>query len=109
MKEQRDDMYSLEREGLNVHRGGLIRLGQLDRSHMFFDGIGEIFPASKIRSERGVVHASGRTLKLGPPHSHDELHMHLLEEAAEIQRDLIERTRRRVYLFRSLRKERRDR
>lgn len=110
---QRDDMYSLTREGLSVEiidNNG--RLGSLDRPHIFEDGTGEIIPASKLRSKNGggIERVQGRTLKHGPPHSHDrENGYHLLEEIPDQPTDLLGRFRKRVKAHRKVRRESRDR
>ncbi|KKQ36457.1 MAG: hypothetical protein US53_C0051G0007 [Candidatus Woesebacteria bacterium GW2011_GWA1_37_7] len=110
--ESRDDMHSLYREGVNVDRRIVDkRLGRLDRPHIFEDGRGEIVPATKLRlSGNGVQHYGGRTLKLGPAHSHDSEHLyHFLENIENPAKDLLQRFRKNAFVHHQTRRLSRDR
>lgn len=90
--EQWADIYSLNRDGVDVDKGTLKgRSGRLDRPHIFEDGNGQIIPASKPRApDGGIERYSGRTLKHGPEHSHDEEHnLHLLDNMPNPPSDLL--------------------
>lgn len=98
--DQRDDMYSLTRGGFRVNASGLPRLGKPDRPHIFADGKGNILPATKIRSKKNIPGISGRTFKIGTPHSHDINHRNHFLEDASLEKDLLRRFRRSSQFYR---------
>lgn len=112
-KEQRDDMYALQRGGEDVDLDLLEgkRMGQLDRPHIFQHDVGgEILPASLIKSKKNpVAKFRGKTLRLGTAHSHDGAHHdHYLENMAERPTDLLGKFRKAVKVFHRGRQKKRD-
>jgi len=111
----RDDMYGLTRDGVDVVRTATegSRMFRLDRPHIFTDDQGgEIVPASLIKAKGnkkiGVV--KGKSLKLGKAHSHDNRHRHhILEEMSTRPTDLISRFKRWAKSHRDERRRSRDR
>jgi hypothetical protein len=84
--------------------------GRLDRPHVFLDGDGEIRSASLLKANGNcrVGTFAGKTLKLGPEHSHDTGHeYHLLEQMSDPPRDLLKRFKKASKRHRTKRRKRR--